>query len=157
MLTAAADPEVALGSFAKGVRVGPRARLPWLPALKKAKRRWRLSERADPENQQDEAFEGDTARRKNYSSVAELSEKVVEVLRQKAERGLMMAPLGALRKDDLFNVVPLLLDGEWLELRHCPINTINRAAYEHGHRSRSSRFMRATGECAFASEAFHLD
>ena len=30
---------------------------------------------------------------------------------------------------DFFNVVPLLLDGEWLELRYCPTNTNNRAAY----------------------------
>ena len=41
---------------------------------------------------------------------------------------------------DLLNVVPLLLDGEWLELRFCPIDTNNRAAYEHVHRSRWSRF-----------------
>ena len=45
---------------------------------------------------------------------------------------------------DLLNVVPLLIDGEWLELRHCTINTINRAACKHVHRSRWSRFMRAT-------------
>ena len=52
-------------------------------------------------------------------------------------------------------MVPLLLDGEWLELRHCPINTISRAAYEPvnatnrtvdecAHRSRWLGHMRAT-------------
>ena len=64
------------------------------------------------------------------------------------------------------NVVPSLLDGEWLELRRCPINTINRAANEHVHRSRWSRFMRATieliGAPSFVSarspmRLFHLD
>ena len=30
----------------------------------------------------------------------------------------------------LLNVVSLLLDGEWLELRHCPFNATNRAAEE---------------------------
>ena len=44
---------------------------------------------------------------------------------------------------DLLNVVSLFVDGEWLELRHCPTDTINRAAYEHVHRSRLSRFMLA--------------
>ena len=46
----------------------------------------------------------------------------------------------------LLNVVQFLLDGEWLELRNCSINTINRSAYEHVHRSRWLRFMRATIE-----------
>ena len=32
------------------------------------------------------------------------------------------------------------------ELRYCPNNTISRAAYEHVHRSRWSRYMRATIE-----------
>ena len=65
---------------------------------------------------------------------------------------------------NLLNVVPLF-DGEWLELRHCSITT-NRAANQHVHRSRWSRFMRATiellavprtRECAVASEALDLD
>ena len=47
LLTAAQDPEVGLGDFALGVRVGPGARLPRLPALA-AKRRWRLPEQEDP-------------------------------------------------------------------------------------------------------------
>ena len=49
LLTAAEDPEVALGSFASGVRVGPRVRLPRQPALYHPKRKWRLQEQADPE------------------------------------------------------------------------------------------------------------
>ena len=66
---------------------------------------------------------------------------------------------------EVLNVVPLLLDGEWLELRRCSINTSNRAAFEHVHRSRWTRFLRAkigllglprTCECAVACEAFYL-
>ena len=48
LLSAAQDPEVGLGDFALGVRVGPGARLPRLPALYAAKRRWRLPEQEDP-------------------------------------------------------------------------------------------------------------
>ena len=67
---------------------------------------------------------------------------------------------------DLLNVEQFLLDGEWLELRYCSVNTISRAAYEHVHRARWSRFMRATieliellrtRECTTASEAFNVD
>ena len=69
---------------------------------------------------------------------------------------------------DLLNAVPFLLDGECLELRHCPVNTISRAACEHVHHSRWLRFTRATIELfgpprtceraiAIACEAFNLD
>ena len=47
LLSAARDPEVAIGSFAEGVRVGPGVPLPRLPALYKAKKRWRLPEQSD--------------------------------------------------------------------------------------------------------------
>ena len=46
LLLAARDPEVAIGSFAEGVRVGPGVRLPRLPALYKAKKMWRLPEQS---------------------------------------------------------------------------------------------------------------
>ena len=39
LLKAAEDPEVGLGQFAQGVRVGPSARMPRLPALYKPKRK----------------------------------------------------------------------------------------------------------------------
>ena len=48
VLDLAGDPEVALGSFSPGVRVGPGIRMPRLPALYKPKRRWRLPEQMDP-------------------------------------------------------------------------------------------------------------
>ena len=37
---------------------------------------------------------------------------------------------------DLVTVVQFLLDGEWVELRHCPVNAINRTAYEYARRAR---------------------
>ena len=67
---------------------------------------------------------------------------------------------------DLLNLVPLSLDGEWLELRYCVLDTINCAACECLHRSRWLSYMRATidllglprtCECAVACEAFDLD
>ena len=33
-----------------------------------------------------------------------------------------------------------------LELRHCPVNTVNRAAYEYAHQTRWPRFTRSTRE-----------
>ena len=48
LLSSAQDPEVAIGSFAEGVRVGPGVRLPRLPALYKAKKKWPLPEQSDP-------------------------------------------------------------------------------------------------------------
>ena len=59
LLRAAEDPEVNLGSFAGGVRIGPVVRMPRLPALF-TKKRWRLPDQADPMAYQEEraAVEG---------------------------------------------------------------------------------------------------
>ena len=63
---------------------------------------------------------------------------------------------------DLLNVVRFLFDCEWLELRYCPANAMNRTAYECAHRARWLRFMRTTiefsgpsrtRECATDNEA----
>ena len=50
LLTAEGDPKFHLGDFSLGVRVGQGARLPRLPALYPAKKRWRLSEQRGPRN-----------------------------------------------------------------------------------------------------------
>ena len=42
LLRAAEDPEVGLGDYAQGVKVGPGTRMPRLPALYKPKKKWRL-------------------------------------------------------------------------------------------------------------------
>ena len=39
-----------------------------------------------------------------------------------------------------------LFDGDWLELRICPVNAINRTAYGHTHRARWLTFVPATVE-----------
>ena len=48
LFDAAEDPDICFGSFACGLRVAPRARLPILPAVFAPKQRWRLPQRADP-------------------------------------------------------------------------------------------------------------
>ena len=48
LLRAAGDPDVGLGEYAQGIRVGPGVRMPRLPALYKQKKRWRILEQADP-------------------------------------------------------------------------------------------------------------
>ena len=121
MLRAAEDPEVHLGSFAEGVRVGPGARLPRLPALYARKKKWRLPEQADPLDYQEEKCSTERIWRRNYASVSELTDKVLAVMEDQAERGqvlkfterearercpnLVVASLGAIRKDKPGRVV----------------------------------------------------
>ena len=116
---AAEDPEVSLGSFAKGVWVGPGDRLPRQLALHVKKNRWSLTSQRDPLDHLEEAAECDSSVSGNYMSVAELSGKVLEVLQ--SSRGqvlrmpepearmkypdLVVASLGALRKDELGGIV----------------------------------------------------
>ena len=90
LLSAASDPEVAIGSFAEGVRVGPGVRLPRLPALYKAKKRWRLPEQSDPLLHMEKGETSTYAWRNNYPAVASLSAEVTEVLEDQAERGQVL-------------------------------------------------------------------
>ena len=90
LLKATEDPDVTLGEFARGVRVGPGARLPRLPALYKPKTRRRLQEQANAQDYLDGAIGEETTWRKNYASVECLSDKVVEVLRGQAARGQVL-------------------------------------------------------------------
>ena len=87
LLRASRDPVVALGSFARGVRVGPGARLPRLPALYQAKKRWRLADQGDPDDYREEELAGDSLWKKNYSTLTALSDKVKDVLDDQSERG----------------------------------------------------------------------
>ena len=90
LLRAASDPEVALGSFSRGVRVGPGVRLPRLPALYRPKRKWRLADQANPCDYQEEELAGDPSWKKNYSSLAELSDQVKDVLDDQSRRGQVL-------------------------------------------------------------------
>ena len=110
----AGDPEVHLGDFSLGVRVGPGARLPRLPALYPAKKRWRLTEQGDPRNYL-EQVNTVSMWRTNCASLDVFSDKVLTVLEDQAARGqvikmteheahqrypdLVVASLGAQRKD----------------------------------------------------------
>ena len=115
LLKAAGDPDVSLGDFARGVRVGPGARLPRLPALCARKRKWKLPEQNSPASwQEDSACEG-RCWRQNYSTLRHFENQVVQVLEDQATRGqvlkfgeqearerfpgLVIASLGAQRKE----------------------------------------------------------
>ena len=129
LLEASQDPDVSLGSFAAGVRVGPGARLPRLPALYFRKKKWRPPRQADPLDYAASSPDAEAAWRRNYSSLSEFSQKVVEVLEDQSRRGqvivlseqearrrfpnLTVASLGAQRKDKPGGVVtaPVLFDG----------------------------------------------
>ena len=86
LLRAAEDPEVNLGSFAGGVRVGPGVRMPRLPALFTKKKRWMLPDQADPMAYQEERAAEEGVWRQNYSSLAEWSGECVKILDDQAER-----------------------------------------------------------------------
>ena len=90
LFRASRDPEVALGSFARGVRVGPGTRLPRLPALHRPKRKWRLADQGDPDDYREEDLAGDLSWKKNYSTLAALSDKVKDVLDDQSERGQVL-------------------------------------------------------------------
>ena len=54
LLDASGDPEVGLGSFSQGVRVGVGARLPRLPALYRRKKKWPLVSQSGPHDYLDD-------------------------------------------------------------------------------------------------------
>ena len=116
LLRAAEDPEVGLGEFAQGVRVGPGSRMPRLPALYRPKKRWRLASQADPKAYlEEEDYSPETAWRRNYATVQPLVKEVYDDLDDQTRRGmlirlpeqvakarypnLVVASLGANRKD----------------------------------------------------------
>ena len=115
-LKTAEDPEIGLGDFAQGVRVGPGSRMPRLPALYRPKRRWRLASQTDPRAYLDEEdHSAESAWRRNYATVQPLAKEVYDVLDDQTRRGmfirlpehvakerypnLVVASLGANRKD----------------------------------------------------------
>ena len=89
LLRAAGDPEVHLGPFAKGVRVGVGVRLRKLPALYTQKKKWRLPEQTDSLDYQEGEVEH-RANLENYITLVEFTVQVLEVMEDKAERGQIL-------------------------------------------------------------------
>ena len=90
LLKAAKDPDAGLGDFAAGVRVGPGARLPRVPALYPPKRKWRLPKQMDPIDYLEEQSTSESVWRQNYSSLEEYEEQVPEVMIDQAKRGQVL-------------------------------------------------------------------
>ena len=87
LLRAAEDPEVGLGEYAQGVKVGPGTRMPRLPALYKPKKKWRLPSRVDPLDYLEYARDKSGVWRRNYASLREFESQVLEVMHDQAARG----------------------------------------------------------------------
>ena len=114
LLRASGDPEIGLGDYAQGVRVGPGTRMPRLPALYKAKKKWRLPSQVDPLDYLEYAPDSSGVWRSNYSTLREFETQVLDVMHDQASRGqiivmteseartkypnLVVASLGAQRK-----------------------------------------------------------
>ena len=113
-LRAAEDPEVGLGEYAQGVKVGPGTRMPRLPALYKPKKKWRLPSQVDPLDYLEYAPDRSGVWRRNYATLRESESQVLEVMHDQASGGqiivmtesearsrypdLVVASLGAQRK-----------------------------------------------------------
>ena len=129
LLEAVGDPEVSVGDFAAGVRVGPGVMLPRFPPLYRRKRKWRLPEQAGPRDYLDEHKVAASAWQQNYKSLEPLEDKVLAVLEDQHTRGqllkyteeearaqypdLVVASLGAQKMDKPGGVVTarVLFDG----------------------------------------------
>ena len=90
LLGTAGDPEVGLGEYAQGVRVGPCKRMPRLPALQKPKRKWRLASQMDPLDYLEHFPDHGGVWRRNHSTLQAFEEQVLEVMRDQANRGQMI-------------------------------------------------------------------
>ena len=102
LLRAAGDPEVGLGEYSQGIRVGPGVRMPRLPALYKQKKRWRIPEQADPLDYLECPQEagGDMEAQLFFTEAAR--GQVLILSEHEARRtypDLVVASLGAIRKD----------------------------------------------------------
>ena len=86
ILRAAEDPEVGLGEYAQGVKVGPGTRMPRLPALYKPKKKWRLPSQVDPLDYLEYAPDGSGVWRRNYATLREFESQVLEVMHDQASR-----------------------------------------------------------------------
>ena len=87
LLRASDDPEIGLGEYAQGVRVGPGTRMPRLPALYKAKKKWRLPSQVDPLDYFQYAPDKSGVWRSNYSTLREFETQVLDVVHDQASRG----------------------------------------------------------------------
>ena len=90
LLQAAGDPEASIGEFARGVRVGPGARLPRLPALYAKKRKWKLAEQSKPDDWQEDLANDGGCWRQNYSTLWHFEKQVIQVLEDQADRGQVL-------------------------------------------------------------------
>ena len=172
LLRASGDPEISLGDFSRGVRVGPGVRLPRLPALYQRKRKWRLPDQDDRTAYLESDIVGDSLWRQNYSSIKEHVSRVLAVLDDQSSRGqalkmsesqarlryphLVVASLGAMRKEQPGGVISarVFFDGA----NGLPVNRRIRPRDQERSRVASDlkRFMRENarrGEPTFSLTA----
>ena len=79
------DLEVGPGEFAVGVRVGPGARI-----LYKPKKKWWLASQANSQDYLDDEVAPEVTWRRNYSSVSQLADKVIEVMEDQTAKGQLI-------------------------------------------------------------------
>ena len=75
LLQIADDPEIGLGDYSQGVRVGPGNRMPRLPALFRPKKKLRLASQFDPLDYLEGSTDSTTVWRRNYSTLQPLEQQ----------------------------------------------------------------------------------
>ena len=90
LLQIAADPEIGLGDYSQGVKVGPGTRMPRLPALFRPKKKWRLASQFDPLDYLEGSTDSTTVWRRNYSTLQPLEQQVLDVMHDQATRGQVL-------------------------------------------------------------------
>ena len=91
LLRVTQDPDTKLGTFVRGVKVGPGTRMPRHPALYRPKRKWRLDSQRDPTSWQlEEEHQSEHPWRQNYASLVGFADKVEAVLEDQAGRGQVL-------------------------------------------------------------------
>ena len=86
----AGDPEVGLGEYSQGVRVGPGTRMLRLPALYGPKRKWPLASPHDPLDYLEQTAEPEGIWRRNYWTLETFEDEVLEVMHDQASRSQLL-------------------------------------------------------------------
>ena len=105
LLRTAGDPEVGLGEYAQGVRVGPGTWMPRLPALFQRKTKWRLASQFDQLNYLEHSSDHGEVWRRNYSTLQAFEEQILEVTHDQASRGQIITLTETEKKNRFPNLV----------------------------------------------------
>ena len=101
LLVMAGDPEVDLGDYSQGVRVGPGTVMPRLPAFYRPKRKWRLASQHEPLGYLEQTTEPEGTWRRKYSTLETFEDQVLEFIHDQASRSQLLVFYGGRSKVEI--------------------------------------------------------